>query len=708
MRIGIGLSIGRFRPSVLTAALIFRAPLQTNILTTRGPGTTTYTHASTATVVEFEGVERTVKSGEARMQEWRRVENLYANSTTLVTQSNTVVAGVYLVQFRGTGSVTLSGAGTGTITGTGANNLAWALVTTTAGTLTSTVSGSCTSGQLENVTGQSIQTPAEYISTGVLSYPFHGTAVDGVKYFETRLDGTIIPKTATSGYLNEPQRTNGVRNNSMVGAVAGTPGTIPTNWTASGNNGLSWSVAGVGSEGSMPYIDLRLSGTASTTSVNTMLFEATNIIAATVGQVFAVSQFTKIVAGTVANLVTVKLVVGQSNTGSGIQAEPGIVNITTPSSLITSAPLSTCRQQISTAMAASSAYLVPYFQVETSAGAVDVTFRIGGSQAEQAASASSLILTTTASAVRAADSLAMPVSVAVGPVNRLFWCSDYTQSSWTKQSGAMSVTGTGKLDPLGTFTAQEVTWTGFGSLYQSQANFIGEQQTGVIWIKGTAGQAISVWFDQPSGLSSRTRITLTGSWQLFTCVTPAADTTSVGSNFAIRRDSASDTATVVNLWRSGGFIGNVTPAEIPLTTTAPNANSQGTMVVTLSASGADAAGRYPGVSLRSVSGTDAMDLYVDSALGMGLRIRSNGSIVLNQYVGSLLANTAYRIAVSWNNGRIAYSVNGGAVTVLTGITMPLALALFKTVADTEWFGTINTPTVYSQALSDATLRALTT
>src|SRR3954464_10592323 len=36
------------------------------------------------------------------------------------------------------------------------------------------------------------------------------------------------------GLLVEEARTNGIRNNSMTGAVVGTPGTLPTNW-ATGN-----------------------------------------------------------------------------------------------------------------------------------------------------------------------------------------------------------------------------------------------------------------------------------------------------------------------------------------------------------------------------------------------------------------------------------------------------------------------------------------
>jgi len=59
--------------------------------------------------------------------------------------------------------------------------------------------------QLEDVTGQSVQTPAEYVSTNVLSSPFHGAMVDWVKYFDTDISGNQL---SPDGYLAEWQKTN--------------------------------------------------------------------------------------------------------------------------------------------------------------------------------------------------------------------------------------------------------------------------------------------------------------------------------------------------------------------------------------------------------------------------------------------------------------------------------------------------------------------
>ena len=58
--------------------------------------------------------------------------------------------------------------------------------------------------QLEDVTGQSIQTPSEYVSTNVLTgAPYHGACVDGVKYFDTDINGTPIPDSTLKGFRCE-------------------------------------------------------------------------------------------------------------------------------------------------------------------------------------------------------------------------------------------------------------------------------------------------------------------------------------------------------------------------------------------------------------------------------------------------------------------------------------------------------------------------
>lgn len=74
--------------------------------------------------------------------------------------------------------------------------------------------------QLELVNGQLNQAPSEYVSNDVLYVPYHGNAIDGVKYFATtngnsvtanvviEAPGTPIPDATMIGYYNEPAGTN--------------------------------------------------------------------------------------------------------------------------------------------------------------------------------------------------------------------------------------------------------------------------------------------------------------------------------------------------------------------------------------------------------------------------------------------------------------------------------------------------------------------
>ncbi len=67
---------------------------------------------------------------------------------------------------------------------------------------------------------------------------------------------------ASLGLLMEEARTNAVRNPRFEGAAAGTPGTAPTYMSGLNGSGLTSSVVGTGTASGVPYVDVRLQGTA--------------------------------------------------------------------------------------------------------------------------------------------------------------------------------------------------------------------------------------------------------------------------------------------------------------------------------------------------------------------------------------------------------------------------------------------------------------
>ena len=213
---------------------MFAASLKSSLVpeTATGSSTPTFTRATAATVTDFEGLVKPVISGESRFAGARRVRNLLAGPTnTLATEVVTVVSGSsYRVSFSGTGTITLSGASTLSLAGTSGQRSAIATFAASSTSLTVTVSGSVTSAMVEDVTGQANQNPSEYVSNGVLSAPFHGANVDGVKYFTTKNGNTVAANIVTEatgaaigasdyradadgpfGYVSELARTNSWR-----------------------------------------------------------------------------------------------------------------------------------------------------------------------------------------------------------------------------------------------------------------------------------------------------------------------------------------------------------------------------------------------------------------------------------------------------------------------------------------------------------------
>jgi hypothetical protein len=97
---------------------------------------------------------------------------------------------------------------------------------------------------------------------------------------------------ARLGLLVEPARTNGVRNPRAEGAVAGNPGTAPTNWAIGGANGIAAQIVGTGTENGMPYVAVRFTGTVpSGTGSGYVWFEGSNAIAGVNGDSFANAYF---------------------------------------------------------------------------------------------------------------------------------------------------------------------------------------------------------------------------------------------------------------------------------------------------------------------------------------------------------------------------------------------------------------------------------
>jgi hypothetical protein len=213
------------------------------------------------------------------------------------------------------------------------------------------------------------------------------SVANNVPAFEFNTDGTY------RGLLVEPGATNQIRNNSMVGAVAGTPGTLPTNWIVVSSGGLSRQIVAIGADNGVEYIDLRLFGTAS--SGNALFgLETSGVISATSSQVWTHSGYLKVVAAT---LPPLSYLMGAVYTNAG-----GYVNQT---DTVVSVDGTLSRKTITLTTPGStidSLYPTLRFNL-TNGNSYDFTVRIGWPQMETGSVATSPIVTTAGTANRAAD-----------------------------------------------------------------------------------------------------------------------------------------------------------------------------------------------------------------------------------------------------------------------------------------------------------------
>jgi hypothetical protein len=202
------------------------------------------------------------------------------------------------------------------------------------------------------------------------------------------------------GLQTVPTRTNSLRNNSMTGAVAGNPGTLPTSWTSAGGPmNLTREIVGSGTSNGLPYIDVRFSGTSNASGSYGMQLEANTQVVAAQGQVWSGSLFAAIVAGSSANLTSIAYRPARGYTAASAAT-------TDTAQVLLTAIDGTMRrfEGVATLADAATARVAPQFLIGFGNGAViDVTFRIWAPQMELGGFATPPILTTAAAASRAGN-----------------------------------------------------------------------------------------------------------------------------------------------------------------------------------------------------------------------------------------------------------------------------------------------------------------
>ena len=209
-------------------------------------------------------------------------------------------------------------------------------------------------------------------------------------------DGTPL------GLSDWEARTNGIRNNTIVGASAGTPGTAPTNWSIF-NGGGTVTINEIGTENGIDFIEVRFNGTPS--GVPSISMDTTTDIDALTTEIWTISAYMSLVAGDTTNVSAISFEQRErTEAGAAVKANVGVDR---KGSLTSS--LQRFNDTATFSGGGTVAHVLPLISI-LNTGDIDLTLRIGLPQEEQGTGASPVIKTTNAAVEATEDVPTMLVS----------------------------------------------------------------------------------------------------------------------------------------------------------------------------------------------------------------------------------------------------------------------------------------------------------
>lgn len=280
-----------------------------------------------------------------------------------------------------------------------------------------------------NPTGDSMYIWGAQLVEGTDAKPYFATTnrQDVPRLDYRNADGSV---STCPRLLLEPQRTNSIRNSTMVGAVAGSPGTLPTNWVSS-NGGLTQTIVGVGTENGLQYIDLRFNGTSNATIVQ-VRFDAANQIAASNGQTWSYTIYAKAISQPAPPISYTQLIFERTAAGTLIKSGSQVMTLTSNLQRFS------YTRTLDGGVTVGAVDPVLYLNIANGA-TYDFTIRIAAPQMELGAYATTFIPTTTAAVTRLADTaLKTGVADLIGQTEGTLFLEFVAQLTGANQSFSIS------------------------------------------------------------------------------------------------------------------------------------------------------------------------------------------------------------------------------------------------------------------------------
>lgn len=283
------------------------------------------------------------------------------------------------------------------------------------------------------------------------------------------VNGTLVSSAndnARFEHSTSTRRVNWIRNNAMAGAVAGTPGTMPTNWTDGiAAVGLNRQVVAVGTTGGNPYIDIRYYGTVTAANTCTLQFDT----------FFVVPPNTPVTGSVYLGLVAGSLVGSVVNGNSGILLRWDATDTYGGANTYYSAPLALTAatpRYTHTPTLLPSARDRGYFGIAFTpvVGAVDFTLRVLLPQAELGSTATSPITSNNTAGSNFAGNTGTYRGLLLesAATNSCLYSADLTNAVWTKNAGS-TVQSDIVFAPDGSRTADLIVDTGNAGVTQTIA-----------------------------------------------------------------------------------------------------------------------------------------------------------------------------------------------------------------------------------------------